>query len=214
MFKFPWLSVPFIKGMFPLSAGKTARSARMIERYGPIVIRAIEGGHIEDYRFPLVVLATIRAETEGFEPIKEMISKYNTPPGGEPYSLYNNRSDLGNTHPGDGAKYPGRGFVQLTGRENYDRYGELLSIDLIGKPELACDPEAAAHILCGFVTNHWPAISTALDNGSLSSARKQVNGGIHGLVRFVDAYNLGLSAYYKTSPGKATLASKATGEKA
>jgi hypothetical protein len=202
MIKFPWLSVPFIKGMFPLSAGKTARSARMIEKYGPIVIRAIEDGHIEDSRFPLVVLATIRAETEGFEPIKEMISKYNTPPGGEPYSLYNNRSDLGNTHPGDGAKYPGRGFPQLTGLDNYTRYGALVGVDLVGKPELACDPELSAYILCGFVTNHWPAISTALDNESLSSARKQVNGGIAGLIRFVDAYNLGLAAYYNTSWGK------------
>jgi peptidoglycan L-alanyl-D-glutamate endopeptidase CwlK len=51
----------------------------------------------------LMALATIRAETESFRPISEGISKYNTSPGGEPFDLYDNRDNLGNTGYPDGS---------------------------------------------------------------------------------------------------------------
>lgn len=50
----------------------------------------------------LMALATIRAETEGFEPISEYKSEYNTSPSGHPFDLYDNRQDLGNTGKLDG----------------------------------------------------------------------------------------------------------------
>ncbi|MCC5914636.1 MAG: hypothetical protein JJU46_09705 [Balneolaceae bacterium] len=60
---------------------------------------------------------------------------------------YEGREDLGNTQPGDGDKYIGRGYVQLTGRANYQYWTNRLGIDLINNPELAEDPEIAATIL-------------------------------------------------------------------
>lgn len=54
---------------------------------------------------------------------------------------------LGNTQPGDGVKYHGRGLVQLTGRANYQRAGQWLGVDLIGNPDLALDPANAAAVL-------------------------------------------------------------------
>ncbi|WP_378347352.1 hypothetical protein [Acinetobacter baumannii] len=56
---------------------------------------------------------------------------------------------LGNTQAldGDGQKYKGRGYVQLTGTRNYALFSKLLNIDLLGKPELAMDPEVAAKIM-------------------------------------------------------------------
>lgn len=64
-------------------------------------------------------------------------------------SAYEGRRDLGNTHSGDGVRYKGRGYVQITGRNNYTNWGKKLGIDLVGNPELAERPEIAAKILVG-----------------------------------------------------------------
>ncbi|MEG4166675.1 MULTISPECIES: peptidoglycan-binding protein [unclassified Microcoleus] len=60
---------------------------------------------------------------------------------------YENREDLGNTEPGDGPRFKGRGFVQITGRRNYQIWSEQLGINLIDNPEKAALPEIAAMIL-------------------------------------------------------------------
>jgi predicted chitinase len=57
--------------------------------------------------------------------------------------IYGGRKDLGNTEAGDGYKFRGRGFIQLTGRDNYNRYGNRIGVDLIANPDLANDPEVA-----------------------------------------------------------------------
>lgn len=53
----------------------------------------------------------------------------------------------GNVHPGDGVKYHGRGYVQLTWRSNYAKMAEVTGIDLVAEPERALEPEVAAIIL-------------------------------------------------------------------
>jgi predicted chitinase len=62
-------------------------------------------------------------------------------------SHYDYRRDLGNTRPGDGWKYRGRGYVQITGRTNYTKFARLLGIDLVNDPELALQPDIAWEIL-------------------------------------------------------------------
>ncbi|HEX8290827.1 MAG TPA: glycoside hydrolase family 19 protein, partial [Pyrinomonadaceae bacterium] len=54
---------------------------------------------------------------------------------------YEGRRDLGNIHPGDGPRFKGRSPIQLTGRNNYKVYGQLLGIDLVAEPEKAAAPE-------------------------------------------------------------------------
>jgi putative chitinase len=54
---------------------------------------------------------------------------------------------MGNVHPGDGAKYSGRGFVQLTWHVNYTRAGKALGVALAANPDLAMVPDIAAKIL-------------------------------------------------------------------
>ena len=63
------------------------------------------------------------------------------------FDKYEGRKDLGNTEPGDGFLYRGRGHVQLTGRRNYTNQGKRLGINLVGDPDLALLPEISARIL-------------------------------------------------------------------
>jgi peptidoglycan L-alanyl-D-glutamate endopeptidase CwlK len=141
-----------------------------------------------DRRMLIMALATIRAEAETFTPLSEFQSKFNTPPGGPPFSLYDHRADLGNTGPPDGEKFRGRGYVQLTGRANYAKFGPIVGADLINNPELAGDHEVAAKILVEFLTNKQTQIDAALAKHDLAAARRLVNGGTNGLDRFTDAY--------------------------
>ena len=57
---------------------------------------------------------------------------------------------MGNTEPGDGYKYRGRGFIQITGKDMYNRVGKLIGVDLVNNPDLANQPEIAAKIIPAF----------------------------------------------------------------
>ena len=114
------LDFDHVRRLFP--ATKPANVAR----YLPYVSSALQALGLTDRDMILACLGTIRAESEGFVPISEFPSQYNTKPGMAPFSAYDGRKALGNTKPGDGARFKGRGFVQLTGRDNYTRYGQAL----------------------------------------------------------------------------------------
>ncbi len=62
---------------------------------------------------------------------------------------------LGNTQPGDGARFHGRGYVQLTGRTNYRRAGDYLKVDLVTSPEHAKDPDLAYRIATAGMSAGW-----------------------------------------------------------
>ena len=64
-------------------------------------------------------------------------------------AAYEGRTDLGNTQPGDGVRFKGRGPIQLTGRNNYRAAGKALGIDLENNPKRAADPDV------GFRTAAW-----------------------------------------------------------
>ncbi len=86
---------------------------------------------------------------------------------------------LGNTEPGDGAKYKGRGIIQLTGRENYAKIGEIIGKDLENNPELAADPQTAIEIAAAF----WQrsGLNSLADSGDVRAVTKIINGGLNGL---------------------------------
>jgi putative chitinase len=164
-----------------------------IKKYLPYILKALTDAGLNDKKFILMALATIRAETESFAPISEFISRYNTSPNGKPFDLYDNRSDLGNQGPQDGANFKGRGFIQLTGRANYEKYGIAIGLEnkLVDNPELANDPEIASKLLVKFLKDKEIQIKEALNENDFKTARRLVNGGSHGLDRFTDSFNTG-----------------------
>ncbi|TAG01527.1 MAG: hypothetical protein EAZ39_20320 [Oscillatoriales cyanobacterium] len=165
-----------------------------IETYLPLILSELEKVGLGDRDMVLMALATIRAETEGFEPIDEGISQYNTSPGGRPFNKYDFRSDLGNNGVGEGDRYKGRGFIQLTGKYNYQQLGPQLGLgnQLVNNPELANDPRIAAQLLARFIKNKENAIRQALvPPPDYATARRLVNGGSHGLAQFTDAFTKG-----------------------
>ena len=178
-------TVGVVSDMFP------STTIGNIKKHLPLILAALKKLDLGDREMILMALSTIRAETEGFVPIDELQSRFNTPPGGPPYSLYDPREDLGNQGPTDGADFKGRGFIQLTGRANYTRLGPQVGADLVANPNLANDPEIAAALLATFLKKEERRIRGALLIDDLKEARRAVNGGTHGFERFADAFNIG-----------------------
>ena len=159
----------------------------------PVLLASMHAAGLVDKPMLLMAVATIRAETEGFLPLDEGQSRFNTSPDGHPFDLYDSRKDLGNLGPPDGAAFKGRGFIQLTGRSNYAKYGQRLNppVDLQANPEVANSAPVAADLLCMFLADRELQIKDALAHGNMQAARRLVNGGTNGLDRFTDAYNIG-----------------------
>jgi putative chitinase len=166
---------------------------RNIEANLPTVLAALREFHLTSRPIVLMALATIRAECAPFVPLKEGVSHYNTSPGGRPYDLYDNRRDIGNSGSPDGSLFPGRGYVQLTGRANYARYGVLLGLGgaLLADPDLACRPDLAARLLARFIADKELRAKEALLAGDFRAARRLVNGGTIGIDDFRAAYEAG-----------------------
>ena len=102
---------------------------------------------------------------------------------------YEGRKDLGNIQKGDGRRFKGRGFIQITGRANYTRYKLFCGYDVVSKPELLELPRGATRSAAWFFTagcGQNLCILADLDNGRnteliLQKITKVVNGGLNGL---------------------------------
>lgn len=84
---------------------------------------------------------------------------------------------MGNTQDGEGYKYRGRGFIQITGKKNYAFYGKLIGEDLIGNPDRANDPWVAAKIAAAFIST---GLKNKLNFASLSEANRAITQAIGG----------------------------------
>lgn len=94
---------------------------------------------------------------------------------------YEGRADLGNTQPGDGQRYLGRGIFQITGRANYASMGQRLGLDLEANPALAEQPDTAVLTACEF----WKACGLAAlaDAGQGDAISRRINGGDNGIAQ-------------------------------
>lgn len=92
---------------------------------------------------------------------------------------YEGRKDLGNTEPGDGYKFKGRGLIQTTGRANYLATGKALGVYLLSDPSLLALPELAARS-AGW---YWQSrgLNELADVGDFRRITLRINGGTNGL---------------------------------
>lgn len=89
------------------------------------------------------------------------------------------KKNLGNDKQGDGYKYRGRGYIQITGKANYKKFGDMIGVDLIKNPDKALEPEIADKLALAFWnTNVKGKVKDFTDTRAVT---KIINGGSHGL---------------------------------
>jgi len=94
-------------------------------------------------------------------------------------AAYEGRADLGNTQPGDGKRYKGRGPIQLTGRANYRKFGRRIGIDLEQHPTIASYPSVGLLLGCAYWDDK--GLNALADADDLLTITKRINGGTNGL---------------------------------
>jgi len=102
---------------------------------------------------------------------------------------YENRKDLGNTEPGDGIKFKGRGLIQITGRYNYAKVSQEIfgNLSLLSTPEILEQPNYAVETACWFwKTKH---LNSLADNDEIKAITMKINGGLNGFNERLDFYN-------------------------
>lgn len=104
------------------------------------------------------------------------------------------RRNLGNTQPGDGWKFRGRGILQITGRENYSKCSKTLYGDeniLLDNPDLLTEYDGAVRSACWY----WNSrnINADADRGDVTAMTRKVNGGTNGLDDRQRRYNICMS---------------------
>jgi predicted chitinase/LysM repeat protein len=157
------VSLAQLRAIMPnLSASKAAQ-------YLPHLNRAMAEAGINTPKRQAAFIAQLAHESGEFRYMEEIASG----------SAYEGRKDLGNTHPGDGVRFKGRGPIQLTGRSNYAAAGKALGLDLVNNPKSAATPEV------GFRTAAWfwntRNLNSYADAGNFREVTRRINGGYNGL---------------------------------
>lgn len=93
---------------------------------------------------------------------------------------YEGRADLGNTQPGDGQRFKGRGLLQATGRFMYERLSQALNIDFVATPELLEQPIPASRS-AGYIWTVEKKLNTYADQDQIAAITYRINGGYNGL---------------------------------
>lgn len=163
-----------------LKAVVPAMPARKRELYAPLIQAAmLEFGITNELR-AAAFLAQCAHEADNFRTLEEYASG----------KAYEGRRDLGNTQPGDGARFKGRGAIQLTGRANYRDAGRALDLPLLDNPKLAAEPENAFRLAGWFWQKH--GLNPLADRRQFKAITRIINGGYNGLEDRVQKYERAL----------------------
>lgn len=96
-------------------------------------------------------------------------------------TVYGGRKELGNSRPGDGFLFIGRGLPQTTGREWYQKLSDAMGVDFISSPELLESPQHGVE--AAFCEWDLMGLNQLADTGNVTAVSKRLNGGTNGLAR-------------------------------
>ncbi|PHR21295.1 MAG: peptidoglycan-binding protein [Sphingopyxis sp.] len=164
------IDLDVLRNIMPRFSGANhSKQARIVEAIAGTMQATLEKYEIDTALRIAHFLAQIAHESAGFRTTEEFASG----------AAYEGRRDLGNSEPGDGRRYKGRGLLQLTGRANYRALGKKIGMDLEGEPELAAEPATSLVIACEYWKDR--KINRHCDRDDLIRVTKAVNGGLNGL---------------------------------
>jgi len=141
------------------------------------IINALQEQGILTYYTLVAALATAGVESH-FKCVEE--DYYSSPSS---RIAYFDKSKYGKIDPITKQRYFGRGIIQLTWKKHYQDYGDALQLDLLHHPELALDPINAARILALYFK--WAKVDEAAMEQDFHRVRVLVNGGVNGMVVFM-----------------------------
>jgi predicted chitinase len=153
------------------------QSATKLALYLPHLNQALQRFGVDTMLRTAAFIAQLAHESGEFRFMEEIWGPTAAQRRYEPPSALAGR--LGNTETGDGRRFKGRGPIQITGRFNYRKYGDLLGVDLVAQPELAAQPEVA------FCTAglYWKTngLNELADREDFVRITRRINGGTNGL---------------------------------
>lgn len=179
------------------------------QKFMPYLIATCDKYQIDTPIRQLCFLAQVGHESGGLFYTEELASG----------KAYEGRADLGNTVPGDGIRFKGRGLIQITGRHNYGALSDALGADFIDTPTLLggrnvnqCSPEQQkyAALSAGWYWNSRKLntvadlidISQPIDDGNnltqFKLITRKINGGLNGFADRLDRYKKGVQFFIGT----------------
>lgn len=152
-------------------------SAHKLHLYLPHLNQAMLAHQVDTMLRTAAFIAQLAHESGEFRFMEEIWGPTPAQQRYEPPSTLATR--LGNVQPGDGKRFKGRGPIQITGRFNYAKYGELLDVDLVSQPEAAARPELAFATAGLFWASN--RLNELADDEQFVLITKRINGGTNGL---------------------------------
>lgn len=146
------------------------RAAPRLDKFYEPLLAAMNEFHIDTQLRTCAFLAQIAHESLEMLYVRELASGVD----------YEGRTDLGNTQPGDGRKFRGRGLIQITGRANYKDCSMALFGDhrLLTNPEILEQPEEACRSACWFWATR--GLNELADAEQFERITRRINGGLNG----------------------------------
>lgn len=175
------LPIDRLRAIFKFGDGERGKHQREnFDRYMPFIGSALVEYGLTDKKMVAAIVATVWYETDSFSTVTEYASG----------AAYEGRADLGNVEPGDGARFKGRGLLEITGRRNYADYSRKLGLGsrLLDSPDDVNDPDVTSRIMCLFFKERQDQFRQALETNDLTVFRRAISGGVNGLAQFTALY--------------------------